>query len=440
MKILVYSDSPTAPTGFGSVTRNIFGSLMQLGHLAPDDVAFFGINYIGEPHSMPFKVWPACVGNSIDRDPYGKSRFAEMTLGNFAPFDVIWFLLDHFSLSQGIMLDGKLQAFVPAVVTALRAQYPQGRPKFRTVVYTPVDSDSLRPEWITWQPGIVDHPVAYTQFGMRTCCEVCPPLTDSMTVIPHGTNPELFFPLTQAARDDFRKRIFGIGPEVPLIVNVNRNQPRKDIPRTLQVFRRVLDALPNARLYLHMNSRDSAGFDLERLAHALRIPAGHVIFPANFSEGIGIPVEQLNMIYNAADVMLTTARGEGWSLSTSEAMTAGACVVAPDNTALSELLADGRGILVPPLPDRQTMISDNDQLRPVADVPRTAHAVLWALKNREEARAIGRKGMAWARKLSWRETVAPMWWKIFAPGAAPVVQAPSRFQFKPRGDEKTAPA
>lgn len=433
MRILCYSDSPTAPTGFGTVARNIFLPLIQQCKLRVEDVAFFGINYLGDPHGTPFRVWPACVGNSMDRDPYGRMRFTQMALGNVWPFDVLFFLLDHFTLSQPTVINNQMQPFVPGVVNALRSQIPQGRPPFRVVQYIPVDADTVRPEWLAWMPGVVNAPVAYTEFGKRVCCETVPALTDTMQVIPHGTNPELFFPIPPAQRDAFRRQVFGVGPDEALIVNVNRNQPRKDIPRTLQVFKRVLDTIPNAKLYLHMNVRDSAGFDLEHLAHTLRIPQGRVVFPMNFSEGVGVPVEHLNMIYNAADVCLTTARGEGWGLGIpSEAMTAGACVIAPDHTSFSEILADGRGILTPVLPDRQAMIADNDQFRPVVDVVRCAQSVLWALSNRDQARVIARKGMEWARGQSWADAIAPMWWRVFEP---PVVVAPARLRFRPPTEE-----
>lgn len=429
MKILVYSDAPTVPTGFGTVIRNIFTPLLQQGKLSSDDVSFFGVNFHGDYHGTAFRLWPACIGSSADRDPYGKHRFAQMALGNAWPFDVLFFLLDHFSLSQPIMIDNKQVPFVPGLVNALRSQQSQGRPPFRVIQYVPVDSDNVRPEWLSWMPGVVDTPVAYTNFGRRVCCEVVPALVDTMKVIPHGTNPETFFQVQPAQRDEYRRKAFNIGLEVPLIVNVNRNQPRKDIPRTLQAFKRVLDVYPNALLYLHLNARDTAGFDLERLAHALRIPQGRVAFPMNFSEGVGVPVEHLNMIYNAADVIVTTARGEGWGLSVTEAMTAGTLVIAPDHTSFSEILGEGRGLLVPPLADRQSMIMDNDQFRPVADVEKTAEAIIWALANVDAAKSIADRGMVWARALGWADVVAPMWWAVLQPAPAPVVASATRFRF-----------
>jgi hypothetical protein len=59
---------------------------------------------------------------------------------------------------------------------------------------------------------------------------------------------------------------------------------------------------------------DQQGHSLEALAQQLRMPAGSVRFPLNFNEGVGVPVAELNRVYNAADVVVTTARGEGFGL------------------------------------------------------------------------------------------------------------------------------
>lgn len=315
MRIVTFSDGPSVPTGFGTVVRNIFEPMIDSGFLRNDDVSFFSINYDGSPTGLPFRQWPALSGMAAgDRDPYGRARFIDMVVRNvFGHIDLIFFLLDHFSLSSGVQIGGQMVPFVPAVVQLARQQ--PNRAPFRVIQYVPVDSESVRPEWLAWMPGgIVDKAVAYTEFGKRILLDTCPSLRDIIGVIPHGTSPERFFTVPESVRNDFRRKVFNIGPEVPLVVNCNRNQPRKDIVRTLQAFANVKQRIPQAKLYLHMNVTDSMGFNLDRTRADLRLPAESVIFPQGFSEGVGVPVEALNLIHNAADVEITTARGEGWGL------------------------------------------------------------------------------------------------------------------------------
>lgn len=422
MRILTYANAPTAPTGFGTVIREIFTNLCAMGVVTPEDLAFHGVNYSGEPHDLPFKIWPAQIAASNDGDLFGRARFAHLVLSGAWQFDVLFLLEDHFTLSWNVpMPDGRFEPFIPGLLTRLRQQVKDGqRPPFKVVQYIPIDSETVRPEWITWMRDLVDYPVAYTEFGKRVMLDIDARLQDVMRVIPHGTTPETFFPIAEDERAQLRQQWFQMRADEPLIMNVNRNQPRKDIPRTLQVFREVLKAAPNAKLYLHMNPRDFAGFDLERVRHHLRIPQGKVIFPGGFSEGAGVPLHILNLIMNCADVMLTTARGEGWGLALpSDAMTIGKPVVAPDHTSFHEIMADGRGLLVPPAPDLHAITQDNDQLRPVADVKGMARAVVGLLRNPQLAAEMSQKARQWALNNTWKSHVVPQWASLLHEATAP---------------------
>ena len=57
--------------------------------------------------------------------------------------------------------------------------------------------------------------------------------------------------------------------------------------------------------------------------------------------------DELNLLYNACDVGINTAMGEGWGLVSFEHGAAGAAQIVPDHTACAELWR-GRAELVPP--------------------------------------------------------------------------------------------
>ena len=57
--------------------------------------------------------------------------------------------------------------------------------------------------------------------------------------------------------------------------------------------------------------------------------------------------DELNLLYNACDVGINTAMGEGWGLVSCEHGAAGAAQIVPDHTACAELWR-GRAELVPP--------------------------------------------------------------------------------------------
>ena len=71
-KVIFYGDSPTCATGFGQVSRNILPALHNSGRY---EVDILGINYWGDPHEYPFKIWPMAVNGQ--RDPYGRQRLQQ---------------------------------------------------------------------------------------------------------------------------------------------------------------------------------------------------------------------------------------------------------------------------------------------------------------------------------------------------------------------------
>ena len=42
------------------------------------DIEVFGVNYLGDPHNYPFKIYPMIINNQ--KDPYGRQKFRSMSI------------------------------------------------------------------------------------------------------------------------------------------------------------------------------------------------------------------------------------------------------------------------------------------------------------------------------------------------------------------------
>jgi len=150
--------------------------------------------------------------------------------------------------------------------------------------------------------------------------------------IPHGKNPNIYFPLTEETEDfiNFKKELFqGDSPEFVLLFN-SRNIRRKQIPDTILAFRVFLDSLPKkealkCKLILKTEVVTDAGTDLDKVREYI---LGEdylntcIILENKFSE------KQLNYLYNIADVQILLTSNEGWGLTITEAMLAGTPYIA----------------------------------------------------------------------------------------------------------------
>src|SRR5690606_10613675 len=138
-----------------------------------------------------------------------------------------------------------------------------------------------------------------------------------------------------------RKSYFQIADDDTfLIINVNRNTPRKCLTHTIQVFSHFHRERPNSKLYLHTEANEPEhGLNLPAAVKEAGLRIGEdVIIVDKFDITKPKPEATLVAIYNAADCFFTTAVGEGWGLTHTEAMAVGVPVVAPDNTVFKEHL------------------------------------------------------------------------------------------------------
>lgn len=345
VRVLAWSDWILAPTGFGTVSRHVLGAMHQTGRYAIDHLA---INYTGKssaPSPDGISVTPATQADP--GDPLGRLTLLRML--DAKDYDLLWILNEA----------GPLQPIADELQKIKAARAARGKTQFKTIVYFPVDCHVF-PEAGALL-GFADVAVAYTEFGRAQTLQVLPALKEKLRVIPHGFDIENFFPLDAAARQEVRAR-FGVpDPQTFVLINVNRNVPRKDIPRTLLAYARFRQKAPNSVLFLH-TEQNRPPINLVRCCEALGLTPNEVKMPALTANGY--PIAVLNDLYNLSDTFLTTTLGEGWGLTITEAMSAATPVVAPRNSSIPELLGDDgeRGYLYPC--KEQTWI-DNGGYRPM---------------------------------------------------------------------------
>jgi D-inositol-3-phosphate glycosyltransferase len=311
-RLLVVGDA-AVPTGFARVIRSIFEPLIEVY-----EIHQIGINYDGDPHAYPWPIYPAQTGG----DPMGRARAAKLVEG-LKPDAVfvlndIWLIGDYARLIRGIDSSVKI------------------------IGYCPIETEPVDPAWVE-EFGGIDQIVTFTAWAKREL-ERCMPtvLINPIEAIPHGVDLHAFHPLDadrDAARAKARSLLFGDDPDLNdafIVLNANRNQPRKRIDTTIRGFAQFAKDKPaDVRLYLHMALSD-VGWSIGKLAQRygigdrLIVTTDTGLFPA-------VTDEQLNQIYNACDVGLNTAVSEGWGLVSFEHAATRVAQIVPGHSSLLEL-------------------------------------------------------------------------------------------------------
>ena len=322
-KGLLVSDLVT-PTGFSRVTHSITKFLKD-----KYDFTGLGVNYRGDPHPYNFPIYPALSGIG---HIYGFDRFVNLLSSN--EYDFVYILNDPW------IIDGYLRELEKVEIKNIPPM----------VVYFPVDSEEHDGDWFGLFPKYVKKAITYTEFGKKVVKKAAPDL--EVEVIPHGIDREVFYK-THESRTDAKKYLFG--PQVLnnlgkaedlfIILNANRNQPRKRLDLTLRGFAQFAKDKPKTvKLYMHCGVRD-ASIDIAKMARRLDIDDRIIL--TNLNIGVQtVSEEELNNIYNGTDVGINTSTGEGWGLTNVEHAITGAAQIVPNHSACAEVF-NGVGELIP---------------------------------------------------------------------------------------------
>lgn len=323
LKVLFVSDL-VVETGFSTVAHNIIKH-----NLDRFDFTGLGVNYGGDPHEYDFPIYPAMVrGNG---NIYGIDRLCQLLTSN--DYDVVFILNDAWVISY--------------YLDAIKKNVSKKLPKI--VVYFPVDSKMHDPDWYR-DFDIVTEAYTYTEFGQRVVnSKDCKPEL-KVGIIPHGVDSQDFYQLYdnrfKSKTDLFGDKLKGVKDveNTFIVLNANRNQPRKKLDVTIRGFALFAEDKPeNVRLYMHCGVVDS---HVNIVKQAKRYGADNRLIFTSMTPGIQrVPKYRLNQIYNACDVGINTSLGEGWGLTNVEHAVTGAAQIVPRHSSCQELFM-GCGLLM----------------------------------------------------------------------------------------------
>jgi D-inositol-3-phosphate glycosyltransferase len=273
---LLWVGDAVATTGFGTVTHGVLDRLHKTW-----DVSVLGVNYLGDPHTYPYPIYPAQLGGDI----WGLGRLEQLVAG-IDP-DVVVILNDPWVVKDYLPMLSKYRAKVAA--------------------YIPIDAKNVRKDFVA-PLNQLDLAIPYTQFGLDELTKSG--LTIPTTIIPHGFDSSVYKPMPSA---EARKPL-GLAPSWFVVGCVARNQPRKRLDLLVQYFAEWVHTTnkPNSvRLYPHCAMQD-IGWDIVQMAQYRGIEDRLIVTdPKQMSASRGVPREALANIYNSFDVHAMTTAGEG---------------------------------------------------------------------------------------------------------------------------------
>lgn len=302
MKKLLWIGDAACDSGFARATHYTLEALRQ-----KYEITVLGLNYRGDPHDYPYKIYPAWAGG----DMFGVGRIKDM-LTKVRPAVVV-IQNDPWN--------------IPVYTKAIEQVKEVPRPTLIGAIA--IDGKNQR----GWALNDLDHCIFWTKFAQYEA--VKGGYTKTSSIVPLGVDLGIYQP---GDRHEALEWI-GLPAEVEkgfIVGNVNRNQPRKRLDLTVRYFAEWIHSkgIDDAYLYLHVAPTGDMGYDLDQLAayyglHGKLIMADPGVFH-------GSSEETMAKTYRCFDVQVNTGVGEGWGLTAMEGMACGVPQILGDWSAFSE--------------------------------------------------------------------------------------------------------
>lgn len=384
-KVLWIADGGST-TGFARVTHAITDRLVEkYGH----EVHVLATNYKGDPFPSKASLYVPTLRNS--NDTYGQSRFIELA-AKIMP-DVIVMLNDPQVIYRWLAQN----KYDPEMLIAKT---------FPKIAYIPVDGTDM-PKMYEVLAQLTNR-VAMSKHGLTAMPEA--------QLVYHGVDTDLFWPIdsqhpiTTSRGEVLRtkkdcKRYFGFDADSFLIGRIDRNTGRKDFPATWKALLPLMRKHADITAYFHCKARNTqSGINLPAmfsremdLMHRFRVPGD------NYDPHMGYSQQDLNALYNAFDLTVSTSRGEGFGLTLAESLACAVPVIAQNVSAIPEVVGPGGTLIEPDRPI--TVPFGQDQW--LANIDAFTEAIEFAYQHRGWRREKGEAGRAHVTSMfQWDEAAA----------------------------------
>ena len=304
-KIVAVSNTPMAPTGYGT------------------QIAQLGVRALAAGHD--FSV-AANYGAPVNMESHGIKIYAEGLL-KYA----------NDSGPENIALAAREPGAFGMTLCDVWTLVADAWHELPLVCWVPVDHSPVPRRVAEWCiKGGNKYIVAMSKNGEQLLLEAGVP-RDRLNYIPHGIDRSIWNVDVQPVRDLLRV------PEdahLTIITAMNKGK-RKSFPEMLTAWTMFAAAHKDAYLYLHTDKwGHMEGINLIPLLKALGAPEDRIRWVNSIQMRAGVPAEMVARLTRSADVLLLASRSEGFGVPVIEAQSVGTPVIVSNHTAQPELVRD----------------------------------------------------------------------------------------------------
>ena len=201
-------------------------------------------------------------------------------------------------------------------------------------------------------------------------------ITRPVDVMNHGINTQMVRPIPK----ELARQSLGLPKDVFLFSSMNRNTSRKRLDLLVMSFVKLIVRFPIKPIFMLVvaDKGDKGGYQLfEIFSRELKLAGATTDTFGNrlliTSSNTCYKDDDINLLYNCADVGVSCAEGEGWGLCSFEQMSVGIPQIVPEIGGYTEYCNNNNSIMVKPkmrhyIPQAHNTVTGEAQLVDVEDV------------------------------------------------------------------------
>lgn len=238
-------------------------------------------------------------------------------------------------------------------------------------------------------------------------------ITRPIDVMNHGIDPQMFRTIPR----EVARQNLGLPKDMFMFTSVNKNIPRKRLDLLVIAFVKLIIRFPMKPIFMLMvaDHGDRGGFQLFNIfSRELKAHGASVDLFGNrlliTAKDTCYKDEDINLLYNAGHVGVSTAEGEGFGLCSFEQMAVGVPQIVPAIHGYTEYCNEDNAILIKPayrcyVPSAYHSVAGEANMVKPEDV---ADAMEQYVINEELLKRHGRLAKEKALSYTWEKAAAPL--------------------------------
>ena len=233
------------------------------------------------------------------------------------------------------------------VISKLALCKSEDKMDFKVIAYIDQVYLNQKKEFIDFINANADFGLLFTEYWQT--CILDQGLSLPHDYLPHGFNPQIYYPFPKK----LARLYYGIKPEDFIILNLNRNQPRKRWDTCLKAFAEIVSRYPNEPIKMMVGTALQGAWNLVEIFErelkkrncTLEDGMKHIIV---IDRPQKVTDEETNILYNVADIGINTCDGEGFGLCNFEQAALGIPQIVPRIGGFLDFFDDSNSISIDP--------------------------------------------------------------------------------------------